>query len=364
MKSRFLIKTILGLLITTSVFFTACSDDENDPTPLPGQEGFFVVNEGAFNNGDASISFFDKKTKTITNDVFLNNTGRPLGDQAQSMSIFNGKGYIVVQNSAKIEIIDPDDISSIGSIGADQGIISPRYFLGYSESKGYVSDWGSDGITGTVKVLDLNTLEITKSISTGAGANEMVLIGDKLYVANSGGYGSDNTVAIIDTQTDELIKKIILGDNPANLVVDRDRNVWVSGKGKIAYNSDWSIDQNNSTPGFLAKVNISDQVALKLEVSQVASGPDKLVINNAGDKLYYNYAGGVYELPITANALPTETFINRSFYGLAVDPSTNDIIGGEAPNFSSAGTIYRYSSAGELIDEYKAGIAPNGFAFK
>ncbi|MBL6447018.1 hypothetical protein JMN32_11905 [Fulvivirga sp. 29W222] len=362
MKNQFLKRVLFGLLITSSALLGACSDDEG-ASPQPGQDGFFVLNEGGFGNGDASLSYFDKATNTMINDVFFNNTDRPLGDQAQSMSIHNGNGYIVVQNSEKIEVINAESFASLGTINTEAGIASPRYFLGIDETKGYVTDWGADKVTGTVKVVDLQTLKVIKTIDVGQGANKLVRVGDKVYVANNGGWGYDNKVVIIDINADEVVGNIIVGDNPSAIKVDRNNNIWVAGNGKKVYNSDWSVDEANSTAPFIAKI-VNDKVSLKLEFASVYEGLKEVVMNNAGDQFYFNASEAVYKMSIDATELPSTPFIEKSFYGLSVDPSTDNIIGAEVPNYTSAGTVYRYSSAGELIDKYTAGIAPNGCAFR
>src|SRR5690242_14997007 len=98
----------------------------NDPLPQvqPGAEGYFVVNEGGFGNSNTSISFYDRSANTMTNDVFAKKNGRPLGDQTQSLTVLDGKAYIVVQHSGKIEVINADDFSSVNTIS--DGLESPR----------------------------------------------------------------------------------------------------------------------------------------------------------------------------------------------------------------------------------------------
>ena len=68
-------------------------------------------------------------------------------------------------------------------------------------------------------------------------------------------------------------------------------------------------------------------------------------------------------MPTTATELPPQPLIDQSFYGLGVDPVSGEILTGEAPDFSSEGTFYRYAPTGDLIESYSVGIAPNGFAF-
>ena len=180
-------KFLMLLSLFTIFIIQSCSDDDPDPIK-PGAEGFFIVNEGGFGNTNTSISFYNQETDQITNDLFAAVNGRPLGDQAQSMAVHEGKGYIMVQGTGKIEVIDADEYNSIATITED--IESPRYFQGVSTTKAYVSDWGADGMTGTVKVIDLAANKVTKTIATGQGANKMLKVGNFVYVTNSGGLRS------------------------------------------------------------------------------------------------------------------------------------------------------------------------------
>jgi len=351
------------LLVLWSLFavvvMQSCSDDDNPDKP--GEDGFFIVNEGGFGNGNTSISFYDRETDVVTNDVFAQANGRALGDQAQSMTIFEDKGYIVVQGSGKIEVIDEDAFTSIATI--TDGIENPRYFLGVSSSKGYVSDWGADGLTGTIKVIDLNTHKVLKSISTGKGPNRMIKLGNDVYVANSGGYGKDNTVQVINATTDAVSSTLIVGDNPNSLQLDSDGNIWVSSSGAVAYNSDFSINVANSTKGSISKIS-SGSESLRIEVAGVVyGGARNLEISSDGEKIYYLFDGTIYSMNTASSTLPSSAFASGYFYGLAVDPYNGNIIGMAAPSFSSSGTIEVMDAAGNRLNTYTVGIAPNGAAF-
>jgi hypothetical protein len=362
MKMNYLSRLVWSVLVGATVIMTSCSGDDESALPEAGTDGFFVVNEGGFLNGNASLSYFNKSTKIMTNDVFLDATSRPLGDQAQSMTIFEDKGYIVVQSSSKIEVIDSKDFSSTTTI--TEGLSSPRYFLGISSTKGYVSDWGSDSKTGTIKVLDLMSNTVTKSIATGQGANKMIFVGNKVYVTTTGGFGSlDNNIQVISTDTDAIIKTIQVGDNPKSIVSDEAGTIWVAGTGSVVYNPDFSVDEANSTAGFIAKI-VNDEVEVIFSMPSKASGPSNLEINTTASNLYFDYAGNIYTLEtagVGAGAsIDIKQFINKSFYGLDLDPSTNNILGFDAGDFTSAGTMSRYDESGTLIDSYEVGIIPNG----
>lgn len=357
------------LFFLSAFLWTACSDDEVSPEPIPGEDGFFIVNEGAFGNANASLSYFDKETKTVSNDLFYNtNDEKPLGDQAQSMAIFNDKGYVVVQNSAKIEVIDLTEeklYENTATIGTEEGIESPRYFLGIDEEKAYVSDWGADGTSGTIKVINLNTNKVTKTISIGQGTNRMILVGSTVYAANSGGWGTDNTIAIIDSNSDEKTGVITVGDNPNSLVTDPNGNIWVATSGKTAYNADWSIDLENSTAATISKINASHEVELTLQMSEKTYGIGSIQISSDGAKLYFKYKDGIYSLSTdaTESSSITQVIQSATLYGFSIDPSDDNFLVFEAPDFSSAGAMHRYTEEGQMIDHFAVGIGPNGAAF-
>lgn len=366
MKFSYLKKISLLALLSAVVFFQSC-DSDPDPVVPVGESGFFVVNEGAPPSPNTSISFYDRKKEQIVNDIFSAKNGRPLGVQAQSVAVFEGKAYVVVQGSGKIEVINPDDFSSIATI--DKDLPSPRYFVGISPTKAYVSDWGADGLTGTIKVLDLTTFTVTKTIPIGQGPNRLLKSGNRVYIANTGGgYGGyDNTVKVMDTDTDAVVATITTGDNPNSLQQDNDGNIWVATKGKIVYNEDWSVDEEASTKGSIVKIAPDHSIALTLEAKSVGESPFNLEISPDGKTLYYlqgDYIATIYSMSTTATSLPTTPFVANTFYGMAVDPFNGNVIGCKAPNFSSAGSLEIYTSGASFVKSVEVGIGPNGCYFK
>lgn len=145
---------------------------------------------------------------------------------------------------------------------------------------------------------------------------------------------------------------------------DNEGNIWVTASGKKVYNEDWSIDEVNSTKGSISKITSDHKVALTLKMDKMSSSPDRLEINPSGNVLYYTYDGKVFALPVTATELPTKAFIEASYYGLAVDPFTGNVIGCKAPNFSAAGSIDVYDQLGVFQKNISVGIAPNSVTFK
>ncbi len=364
-------KNLLKLDYYFLFFFAATliSCDENDTNPEPeippvGSEGFFIINEGGWGNGNTSLSFYSKESGTVSNDLFYNaNDQTPLGDQAQSMTIHDTLGYIVVQNSAKIEVIDINTYKSVATIS--EGLPSPRYFVAYSDTKGFVSDWGADGLSGTVKVIDLNNFTVSKTIETGQGSNQMLLIGNELFVTHSGGGfgGRDNQVIVIDADSEEITDSFELGDNPNSIQADTDGNLWVLTSGHTVYNADWSVDETNSTLAQLFKVSTTGDSLASYTMPQLGAATS-LCISPNGETLYYLYSGGVYSLDYMATKLSASPLISDSFYGLSVDPVDGTIIGCESDSFEASGSINFFNTSGTSTGNHQVGIGPNSVTFK
>lgn len=337
---------------------SSCRKDDKDPSVNKYSNGVFVTNEGPFGSGTGTVSFIHRDHRVIENDIFETVNNRPLGNIVQSLTVVGSKAYIVVNNADKIEIVQADDFTEAGVIS---GLKLPRYLLAVSSSKAYVSQWGAGGITGEVKVIDLTTNAITKTISTGKGAEAMLWVDNKLFVANAGGFGNDSTVAVIDIHTDQLVATVTVGANPASMVRDANGNIWILCSGR------WKPDFSSlEVRGSLHKIDVSSlNVILSWQFDSDFSQPADLTINKTGNKLYYTYNGKVYTQDVQAVSLQLTELINRNFYALGYDPVTDYLYAGDAGDFQSNGKVLRYNSTtGAVVDSFEAGIAPNGFYFR
>ena len=337
-------------------FFWSCNDDEPIREIPKGQDGFFVVNEGAFGNSNASLSFFDRENGVMNNNIFNATNGFDLGDQAQSMTLFDTLAFVVVQNSGKIEVMHRQTFESLATI--DDDITSPRYLTVVDNEKAYISDW-VDGFSGVLHVLDIPSFEITSTINIGAGPNEITLDGNTAYVALNGGFGNDNRIAVLNTTTDAITGYLETRDNP-NVVVLVNNKLWIAGRGKTAYNPDFSIDEANSAKSYLARLDKDGTEELYLEAPDFTlSNVGNFVYNELDNEFYFTYNGAVYRFDTGIDAFPSTAFINQSFYGLGYDPIEDALIGLETPDFSSSGNLIYFDDNGNSTKTFTVGIGPN-----
>lgn len=347
---------ILALLLTGLTAVSCKKDKQEEPAKASSgySNGVFIIHEGAFQANNSSISFYSKEKNTLYNDIFATLNSRPLGDVAQSMTIHNGRGYILINNSQRVEVVNMSDFKSAGVFN----LPSPRYALGITNDKLYVSDWGATGVEGSVKVISTSGLTVSKTIATGAGAEQMLVHSNRVYVCNSGGYSNDSTVTVIDATTDAVLSTIKVGVNPTAIKLDASNNIWVLCKG--AYGDQQG---NGQTIAELVKINTATgKVESRMQIGTLGHHPSRLAISKDGTKLFYE-DGGIYKYSIWDSALPTQAFISKSFYGLDVDPSTDYIYGADAKNYQVKGVVYRYNPSGTLVDSLQVGVAPSGFTF-
>jgi YVTN family beta-propeller protein len=345
--------TCLFLALATIISFNSCSRDEDNNPKGAFSNGMFIVNEGLFQNGTGTITYFNSDSNLVKQDIFELVNGKPLGNIAQSMTIFNGKGYIVVNNSGKVEVVDAASFKSLATI---TNLINPSQFLVVSDKKAYVSDW-----VGHIAVVDIEANAVTKTIPAGTGPDEMIKSGNYVYVANTGGFGIDSTITVIDFATDKVVKNIRVGDAPAGLVADGNGRIWVICKGKGFNNYPLPGD----TPGRLVRI---DPASLTVDQTYNFTSsdvhPEKLVINKQKSLLYFLFNNGIYRFDITSGTAVPEKLISRSFYSLGYENKSGYLYAADAKNYTGNGIVLRFrTSDGSVVDSVNTGIVPRDFAF-
>ncbi len=308
--------------------------------------GIYVINEGNFQFGNATVSYFDPDKNTASGDLFQPANNRPLGDVCQSLYFFNSKAYIVLNNSGKIEVVNAQTFVSSATI---KGFTSPRYFLPVSNSKAYVTDLSSNAIA----IVNLSTNAISGSIPCKGWTEELCIAYGKVFVTNK----KSDKIYIINTIDDIIIDSIKVGYSPGYIREDKNGKLWVLCAGNPSKKNNASLHRINPA---------TNAVEQTFSFPSIDDSPWRLKSNGSNDTLFY-LNNGVYQFPISAAALPLTPLITQgqnNFYGLGIDPKNGTIYVSDALDFVQKGIVYRYMPNGTFINTFKAGIIPGDIYFK
>ncbi len=346
MKIRTFFSVILLVISASSCSLTGEKNNKTNPAFISGN-GIYLINEGNFNAGNGSLSYYTIDSARIRNDIFSYVNGRPLGDVPYSMGINDEMGYIVVNNSGKIEIVDINTLKSQGTIS---GLNSPRNILFVSSSKAYVSSLWSNEIS----VLNLLTNSRSGSINIRRSSESLVKYGDKVYVSC---WVGGKEIIVLNIANDMLIDSITVGHEPESMAIDRYNKLWVLCSG--SYSGEFFPE--------LVRIDLSaDTVDRRLVFPSKLMYPSTLRINETGDTLYYINTD-IYMMPVTSQAIPAQPFVRaegRIFYKLGVSGTDHLLYATNVVDYQQNGYLLRIGADGSVIDSTRTDIIPGSLFFR
>jgi DNA-binding beta-propeller fold protein YncE len=246
---------------------------------------------------------------------------------------------------------------------------NPRYIHFLSDTEAYVTDLYAPYIT----IFNPQSMAYIASISTQQPAafgycstEQIVQYGHEVFT-NCWSYS--NRLLVLDTERDALADVIELtGWQPKSMALDARGKLWVVTDG--GYETDEDSFGDN-----IPHLYRIDAATHQIELDQTLDtdeGNVQLATNHDATVLYL-INNDIYRMSITDNHLPVRPFIQaerndrgirHKLYGIGVDPHNGDIYVGDAVDYGQSGVVRRYNSEGSLIDQFRVGINPNGFAFK
>ena len=336
-----------GFYLTFLFALLACQKEEVGPQFAEGDvnaqgiRSVYVLNEGNFNWGNASLSIYNPDTKTVNNRFFEATNEYALGDVAQSITIrpTENRAYIVVNNSSKIEVVKLSDFTSEGVI---TGFNSPRYMSFSNDNTAYVSDLYDNNIY----KLNTETMEISKRIAANGWTEDLWYQKNNLFVLNRG----ESELWVLNTITDTWENKFNFGEGLIDMTVDEDNNIYLLQSPEEGVSS-------------LLKFNSTSKTLEATHEFPIGIRPQQIRVYR--DKLYY-IANDVYRVDLNDMTLPGVTIVeagNRLFYNLEINPEDGAIYISDAVDYVQNGWVYVYDSSGAEKDRFEVNSIPGAIYF-
>ena len=340
------------LLLLLSLSFSSCKKEEPKPDVGEFENAVFIVNEGNFTAGNASLTYFNHQSSEVEQQVFYRKNNAPLGDVANSINFDENSIYIVVNNSHLVYKINLN--TGLYEAKTTQ-LTSPRHLIKIDENRALISDLYEKSLA----LVNTETMEIVAHIPIGRTSENMLKVGSEVFVANWSAYNQEqknNLLMVVNIETLQLTDSIEVPLEPNSMVIDKDNNIWVLGSGGFL---------NEERPA-LWRIDPELKIVTKRFIFEnINSSPTHLCINPERDKLYF-LNKDVYQMDISTNLLSAKPFVlaneTSNFYSLGVGPDA-DVYITDANDYTRNGIVYRYSSEGILKHSFEAGIIPGAIGF-
>ena len=337
-----------------------------------------VLNEGLINTNEGCLSVVYRDS-TVVVDAFQDANHRPMGDVAQSVTLINGKYFVAMNNSKKVEVMDPTTFQSLGTILYAQAGY-PRQIVPISDTEAVVSDLRNQ----LVRIRTVEPYgEPLEYISIPAWIEYLIAAENKIFGMTSRGvmvFDADNVNAddsrlIRDVYNEEYTKT-------SRMLKDKNGQIWALMHRK----------QGGQTTGVIlsridpARERVAETHTLTfLDAETAAVGEpvahvnyNRTDIDPTGTYIYFNLMtktaepdeNGVYEQQsVYRFDIDNGTFeLYRHLpgvgmmYGFAVGP-TGDVYLCDCLDYTAQRGYVRCYRADGTVDSYRVGVYPSQVYF-
>jgi hypothetical protein len=346
------------LNIVVSLFcLTSCQENPPVPEPNPGYQlgrGVFILNEGNFQWGNASLDYYDIENDTLLSGIYAAANDEPLGDVLQSLYLdaIQSQAFLVVNNSGKVEVINPFTHERTQTI---TGLTSPRHLYPVDDDKYYVSDLFS----GKLSIVDRTTLGVTGSVAVPGWSEQMIsLSNNRVYVSSR----DRPYLYVVDPTADVLVDSIpmVLGGAKLFPTAGAREGFWLFCVGSTFHNVSGGFyqfqlkeDGSQELEGMLGHMFPADRY------------PSEMTYDAQGGYIYFVEGGAVYKMK-EDQTIPTTPLIPANghvFYGLGYDAVDDRLYVADAMDYVQRGWVRIYESDGTPVDSFRTGMIPNAFVF-
>jgi hypothetical protein len=336
----------LVMVCSSFLFLFSCGDKEKDVPPKvaisPGNM-VLICNEGNFRWGNATVGLLNLSNKQWNEDAFKSVNNRGLGDVLQSASFWGNAWFLVVNNSAKIEVVNSSDFSAQKTI---MGFVSPRFLLPINETKAYVSDIYARKIW----ILNSSSNLPVGSIPFAGWSEEMLVHGNFAWVVCR----NKPKVFLINTKNDKLEDSVSLSGNATSIALSKSGKIWVG------------FDSSSTTNSGLALINPTSKTVERVLFSNEKNFyPSYFQSSATKDSLFF-LQNGVFMIRENERNFPTKNFaqgLTGNWYGMGFDSKRREIYLSDAKDYQQKSRIIKINIEANTKVELTGGIISSRFYF-
>ena len=274
-----------------------------------------------------------------------------IGSVVHSLKVYQNMLIVAVNGDYLIKLyyINDDSLEEIGTITLDGQ--SPREMI-VLDHKLFVTTWDPDWyvypyVNGTVKVVDLNTLELIESIDVGIMPEDIIYKDGYLWVANSG----EDTISKLDFNNNIVVENIFVGQGPTFLA-DVDNDIFVS---RTYYDENWNASFGTS------KINLGfdNQVDIASYGAGVACTGS--IMTNS-QNVYRGYDGGIAPIDNNLEIITSQKIGNYNASMVYHSDNIDDYVWMCITDFSDVNLVKMLDLSGNEILTSNVGAIPGDIA--
>jgi hypothetical protein len=293
--------------------------------------------EGNFQYSNASISVIDLDEKVVSNNVYRNSNGRPIGDVLQSFTVKGDTLLVVLNNSGTIKLLD---IHTLKEIESFSGFVSPRYVKFLDDENILITDI----YAGRLIRYNFLSKTITGSIITSSWQEQILVEDGFAFVANL----TMNRLDVIDLSSFILQESIPLTFKPSYLKTINNNRFVVAG-------------ENLDTVGIF-QISVFNSEGTELSYSRLSASVAGFDCESSD--CYYSDSRFVHKFNpnsgLTAKLFEHQNLIT---YALHYNSAAGLIVTCDAKDYISNGEIQVFNTNGDLLKNYSVGIIPQTIHF-
>ena len=305
----------------------------------------FTLCEGNFGSANSSLWSSSLNGGGMHDIVHWDESSNPLGDVGQSMSIYQEKLYIIMNNSHTIEVM-----SLAGGIYYESTLdlpsSSPRYIT-FNGEKGYISSWNLNAIL----ILNLNNMEIIDTIEIDGKPEKMIYFEDHLYISvpNKSDWSTNDKVLKMRLSDNIIVENFTVEPGP-NMIALYDSSLFITSS---SYDDMWNKYSGTST------INLSTSEILRYNAGQTTSyGSDIFVFQN---EIYQIFQGGL--VPLNNDLSPNTSQKIGDYPSLYSADSYEDFLVLGISDYVAPDTVIILSNEGVVLEEFIVSAIPGSFEF-